>query len=65
MRNKKGVNKPDCKSRWRLWKKYNCYYQNKQGDKFHAEVNRVINKMRNEITEIKEKQGGIMEKTFK
>nr|XP_019923252.2 uncharacterized protein LOC105329443 isoform X3 [Crassostrea gigas]XP_034306463.1 uncharacterized protein LOC105329443 isoform X3 [Crassostrea gigas]XP_034306464.1 uncharacterized protein LOC105329443 isoform X3 [Crassostrea gigas] len=33
-----------------------------QGEKWHTEVNRVINKMKNEITEIKEKHRAILEK---
>ncbi|XP_052680093.1 uncharacterized protein LOC128160807 [Crassostrea angulata] len=33
-----------------------------QGEKWHTEVNRVIDKMKNEITEIKEKHGTILEK---
>nr|XP_034306465.1 uncharacterized protein LOC105330559 isoform X1 [Crassostrea gigas] len=33
-----------------------------QGEKWHTEVNRVVNKMKNEITEIKEKHRDILEK---
>lgn len=65
MKNKKGVKLTRLQVQMKTMKKIQPLYQNKQGDKFHAEVNRVINKMRNEITQIKEKQGGIMEKTFK